>query len=101
MENMSPNVLKKIEDLKTEIKILKEDNTKTKRNLMWKVRKLEKDKVLIENEKMRLDREVKSLRGEIERFRSPPLVIATVTEVLDDGRVVVKSSTGPNFVIGY
>ncbi len=98
---MSPNVLKKIEDLKTEIKILKEDNTKTKRNLMWKVRKLEKDKVLIENEKMRLDREVKSLRGEIERFRSPPLVIATVTEVLDDGRVVVKSSTGPNFVIGY
>ena len=69
MENMSPNVLKKIEDLKTEIKILKEDNTKTKRNLMWKVRKLEKDKVLIENEKMRLDREVKSLRGEIERFR--------------------------------
>lgn len=98
---MSPSVLKKIEDLKTEIKILKEDNTKTKRNLMWKVRKLEKDKVLIENEKMRLDREVKSLRGEIERFRSPPLVIATVTEVLDDGRVVVKSSTGPNFVIGY
>ena len=98
---MSPNILKKIEDLKTEIKILKEDNTKTKRNLMWKVRKLEKDKVLIENEKMRLDREVKSLRGEIERFRSPPLVIATVTEVLDDGRVVVKSSTGPNFVIGY
>ena len=40
---------------------------------MWKVRKLEKDKVLVENEKMRLDREVKSLRGEIERFRSPPL----------------------------
>jgi proteasome regulatory subunit len=101
MENMSPNILKKIEDLKTEIKILKEENTKTKRNLTWKVRKLEKDKVLIENEKMRLDREVKSLRGEIERFRSPPLVIATVTEVLDDGRVVVKSSTGPNFVIGY
>ena len=42
--------LKKIEDLKKEIKILKEDNAKTKRNLMWKVRKLEKDKLLIENE---------------------------------------------------
>ncbi len=101
MENMSQNILKKIEDLKKEIKLLKEENTKTKRNLMWKVRKLEKDKVLMENEKMRLDREVKSLRGEIERFRSPPLVIATVTEVLDDGKVVVKSSTGPHFVIGY
>ena len=62
---------------------------------------LKKTKLLIENEKMRLDREVKSLRGEIERFRSPPLVIATVTEVLDEGKVVVKSSTGPHFVIGY
>jgi proteasome regulatory subunit len=62
MEKTSQNILKKIEDLKKEIKILKEDNAKTKRNLMWKVRKLEKDKLLIENEKMRLDREVKSLR---------------------------------------
>ena len=101
MEKTSHNILKKIEDLKKEIKILKEENAKTKRNLMWKVRKLEKDKVLIENEKMRLDRELKSLRGEIERFRSPPLVIATVTEVIDEGKVVVKSSTGPHFVIGY
>jgi len=101
MENMSQNMMKKAEDLKKEIKLLKEENTKTKRNLMWKVRKLEKDKVLVENEKMRLDREVKSLRGEIERFRSPPLVIATITEVLEDGKLVVKSSTGPHFVIGY
>ncbi|MEG3224496.1 MAG: proteasome-activating nucleotidase [Methanobacteriales archaeon Met13] len=101
MEKTSHNILKKIEDLKKEIKILKEENAKTKRNLMWKVRKLEKDKVLIENEKMRLDRELKSLRGEIERFRTPPLVIATITEVLEDSKVVVKSSTGPHFVIGY
>lgn len=101
MEDMSKNIMKKTEDLKKEIKLLKEENTKTKRNLMWKVRKLEKDKVLVENEKMRLDREVKSLRGEIERFRSPPLVVATITEVLEDGKLVVKSSTGPHFVIGF
>lgn len=101
MEDMSRNIMNKTEDLKKEIKLLKEENTKTKRNLMWKVRKLEKDKVLVENEKMRLDREVKSLRGEIERFRSPPLVVATITEVLEDGKLVVKSSTGPHFVINY
>jgi proteasome regulatory subunit len=100
MENNSQNV-KKIEDLKKEVRMLKEKNSKTKRNLMWKIRKLEKDKLLIENEKTRLDREVKSLRGEIERFRTPPLVIATVTEVLDDHRVAVKSTTGPHFVINY
>lgn len=101
MENNSQNVLKKIEDLKKEVRMLKEKNSKTKRNLMWKIRKLKKDKLLIENEKTRLDREVKSLRGEIERFRTPPLVIATVTEVLDDHRVAVKSTTGPHFVINY
>ncbi|WP_054835893.1 proteasome-activating nucleotidase [Methanobrevibacter arboriphilus] len=101
MEN-SQSLLNKIEDLKKEVRILKEENTKTKRNLMWKVRKLEKDKVLTENEKIRLERETKSLRGgEVERFRSPPLVLATIMEILDDTRMTVKSSTGPHFVINY
>jgi len=100
MEN-SQSLLNKIEDLKKELRILKEENTKTKRNLMWKVWKLEKDKVLTENEKIRLEREAKSLRGEVERFRSPPLVLATIMEVLDDNRMTVKSSTGPHFVINY
>jgi len=102
MEKNNPLYLfKKIEELKKEIRTLKEENAKIKRKLTWKIKKLEKDKLLIENEKLRLDREVKSLRGEIERFRTPPLVIATVTEVLDDHRVAVKSSTGPHFVINY
>jgi len=100
MEN-SQTLLNKIEDLKKEVRMLKEENTKTKRNLMWKVRKLEKDKVLTENEKIRLERESKSLRGEIERFRSPPLVLATILEILDETRMTVKSSTGPHFVINY
>ena len=48
-----------------------------------------------------LERETKSLRSEIERFRSPPLVLATITEVLDDHRMTVKSSTGPSFLVNY
>ena len=77
-EDSSQALLLKIEELKDELNMLKEENSKTKRNLMWKVRKLEKDKVLTENEKIRLEREVKSLRAEVERFRSPPLVLATI-----------------------
>ena len=46
MEN-SPNDLQDIEELKREIDSLREENSKTKRNLMWKVRKLEKDMILI------------------------------------------------------
>ncbi|MCL2116289.1 MAG: proteasome-activating nucleotidase [Methanobrevibacter sp.] len=101
MDNSHLSLQNKIEDLKKEVRMLKEENTKTKRNLMWKVRKLEKDKIFTENEKIRLERETKSLRGEVERFRSPPLVLATITEILDDNRMTVKSSTGPHFVINY
>ncbi|MCD7782109.1 MAG: proteasome-activating nucleotidase [Methanosphaera sp.] len=71
------------------------------RNLTWEVRKLEKDKVLLENENLRLDREVKSLKNEINRFRTPPLVIATVSELLDNHEAVVKSTTGPSFLLKY
>ena len=71
------------------------------RNLTWEVRKLEKDKVLLENENLRLDREVKSLKSEINRFRTPPLVLASVAELLDDNQVVVKSTTGPSFLLKY
>ncbi len=94
-------LVEKVESMQEEIDSLKEENSRAKSNLMWKVRKLEKDKVLIENEKIRLERETKSLRSEVERFRSPPLVLATITEVLDDHRMTVKSSTGPSFLVNY
>ncbi len=71
------------------------------RNLTWEIRKLEKDKVLLENENLRLDREVKSLKNEINRFRTPPLVIATVSELMDNNEAVVKSTTGPSFLLKY
>ena len=102
LENSSKEqLIEEIESLRDEIDLLREEKSKAKSNLMWKVRKLEKDKVLIENEKIRLEREAKSLRSEVDRFRSPPLVLATITEVLDDNRMTVKSSTGPSFLVNY
>ena len=102
LENSSKDqLIEKVENLQDEVETLKEEKSKAKSNLMWKVRKLEKDKVLVENEKIRLERENKSLRSEIDRFRSPPLVLATITEVLDDKRITVKSSTGPSFLVSY
>lgn len=100
-DSSKEELLNKIDEMEEEINSIKEENSKTKSNLMWKVRKLEKDKVLMENEKIRLERETKSLRSEIERFRSPPLVLATITEILDDHRMTVKSSTGPSFLVNY
>ena len=102
LENSSKkDLIDEIDSMRDEISSLKDENARTKSNLMWKVRKLEKDKVLIENEKIRLEREAKSLRAEVERFRSPPLVLATITEILDDHRMTLKSSTGPSFLVKY
>ena len=85
----------------TDISALIDKHETIERNLTWEVRKLEKDKVLLENENLRLDREVKSLKSEINRFRTPPLVLATITEILEENKVVVKSTTGPSFLLKY
>ncbi|MCR6669098.1 MAG: proteasome-activating nucleotidase [archaeon YNP-WB-040] len=50
-------------------------------------------------EKERLLEEIAYLRSELEKTRMPPLIEAYVIDVLNDGRVVVKSSTGPNLVV--
>lgn len=50
---------------------------------------------------MQYEREVRKLRSELEKLRASPLIIGTVVEVIDDKRVVVKSSTGPKFVVNY
>lgn len=98
-ESDSVNTIEKKDD--TELTNLIDKHEAIERNLTWEVRKLEKDKVLLENENLRLDREVKSLKSEINRFRVPPLVLATVSEILEDNQVVVKSSTGPSFLLKY
>ncbi len=69
--------------------------------LEQRVRELELEKEQIASERMRLENEVRILQAELNKLRQPPLVSATVIDVLDDGRVIVKSSTGPQFVVNY
>ncbi|HOP09570.1 MAG TPA: proteasome-activating nucleotidase [Candidatus Methanofastidiosa archaeon] len=69
-------------------------------SLLKKIKYLEVQKQNAESDKVRLQREVEALKKELERLRTPPLITATVTDVMIDGRAVVKSSTGPNFVVG-
>ncbi len=69
------------------------------RNLQRRVKSLELQKRNAETELIRLQRENRDLRKELDRLRSPPLITAVVEDVLVDGRVVVKSSSGPNYVV--
>ncbi|MFX0031205.1 MAG: proteasome-activating nucleotidase [Promethearchaeota archaeon] len=70
------------------------------RHLEKRLRNLETEKQLLDAERIRLEQELHSLRNEIDRLREPPLVSATIIDILDEkGRAIVKSSTGPSFVV--
>jgi proteasome regulatory subunit len=62
-------------------------------------RRLENQARVAEVDKQRFVRELRQLRGEMEKLRSPPLLVGYVKDILGDGRVVLKSSTGPHFVV--
>ncbi|MDD1777017.1 MAG: proteasome-activating nucleotidase [Candidatus Helarchaeota archaeon] len=94
------------DDVKPVKKWIKEDEDDSylisyTKHLERKIRTLEAEKQLLESEKIRLDREVRSIKTELDRMRMPPLVTADVVDVLEDGRIIVKSTTGPQFVVKY
>jgi proteasome regulatory subunit len=47
-----------------------------------------------------LRREIKYYKQEIDKLLAPPLIEGILLEVLDDNRAVVKSTTGPNLIVG-
>ncbi len=69
------------------------------KHLERRLRALETEKQILQAERSRLEKETQTLRTELEKLRQSPLITATILEMLDDGRAVVKSSTGPNFVV--
>ncbi|MCL4325967.1 MAG: proteasome-activating nucleotidase [Candidatus Thermoplasmatota archaeon] len=46
-------------------------------------------------------RDLKKAKMELERLKSTPLIVGNIKDVIDDYRVVVKSSTGPDFIVTY
>jgi len=64
-----------------------------------RVRDLEHEKRVVEGQYLKIERELQSLRAEFDRMRAPPLVAATLIDVLGDGRAIVRSSAGPHFVV--
>ena len=71
------------------------------RNLALREQKdrVEGEKRLIENQKLKFEREARKLRSELERLRVGPMIVGTIVDILDENKVIVKSSTGPRFVV--
>ncbi len=62
-------------------------------------RKADGEVRILREEVRTLTREVQRLTVELEKIKHPPLVVGQILDILVDGRVVIKSSTGPNFVV--
>src|SRR5437016_4164994 len=67
--------------------------------LLEAARRVEGEKRYAETELVRLQKEIRRLKQELDRLKSPPLIIGNIRDILADGRVVVKSSTGPDFIV--
>jgi len=95
--------MQQIENDKHELEIQMMDRVGSleSRNLELReqLRQVEADKRYIETQKIRYEREVRKLKTESEQLRSPPLIIGTITDVVDASRVIVRSSAGPRFMV--
>jgi proteasome regulatory subunit len=96
---MSKYLLNRVRELEKECVQLANENSRLKNSCVQRIKWLEEKKRQLENEKIQLEREVRRLRSEIERMRTAPLIIGTVVDVLDNGKVVVRSTSGPHFVV--
>jgi proteasome regulatory subunit len=83
------------EKLSERIAVLEERNDK----LVENSKRVEGEKRFVESELNRLQKEIKRLKTELDRLKAPPLIIGSIRDLLADGRVVVKSSTGPDFIV--
>ena len=86
-------------DTKDESSIDDSAYSQNTRHLERRLRALETEKQILQAERSRLEKETQTLRTELEKLRQSPLITATIIEILEDGRAIVKSSTGPNFVV--
>lgn len=93
MENSQPSEM--YDEFQRKISILEERNLE----LVEEARRVDGEKRFIEGELIRMQKELRRMKAELERLKTPPLIIGQIKDILADGRVVVKSSTGPDFVV--
>lgn len=90
---------KKAEDLKKEISEKIAELEEERMRYMENAKRAEGEKRYYENELIRLQKEVRTLKAELERLKQPPMIIGTVNDLLPNGKVIVRSTTGPDFIV--
>jgi len=90
-----PSFTDEVAELKAKIVTLEDRNVR----LVEDLRKAENEKRYAEGELFRLQKDLARIRAEMERLKTPPLIVGSLRDILPNNRVVVKSSTGPDFVV--
>ncbi len=98
-DEMTKYLLNRVRELERECLQISNENVRIKKGYSQRIKYLEDRKRDLENDKIHLERELRKLKSEVERLRTPPMIVGTVMDNLGNSRVVVKSSAGPNFVV--
>jgi proteasome regulatory subunit len=67
--------------------------------VLRQLRVSEEEKRYTELENKRLQDENEKLKKELNRMKLPPLLIGSVEDIVDERRIVIRSSTGPSFLV--
>ncbi|MDA0524058.1 proteasome-activating nucleotidase [Methanococcoides alaskense] len=87
-EDFSKYLLDRMKQLESRNNLLKEQ-----------CEQIESDKRYIESQKLKYERETHRLQSEIDRLKSPPLVVASIVDMFDGDKALIRSSTGPQFLV--
>ncbi|NOQ28864.1 MAG: proteasome-activating nucleotidase [Methanosarcinales archaeon] len=72
-----------------------------KNNLLEKqYQKVETEKQLAEDQRLKYERELRKLRSELDKLKTTPQLVGTLVNILEEGKSIVRSSTGPEFIVG-
>jgi proteasome regulatory subunit len=63
------------------------------------VRTLQSHRSTMEEKTQQMDGEIRRLKAELERFKMPPLMVGTIQDVLNEGKVIVRNSNGVEFLV--
>ncbi|RZN37634.1 MAG: AAA family ATPase [Methanosarcinales archaeon] len=68
--------------------------------LRTQYQRIEGEKQQADDQRIKYEREVRKLESEVATLKTTPQLVGTLVETLKDGRSIVRSSTGPEFIVG-
>ncbi|MHA2331887.1 MAG: proteasome-activating nucleotidase [Candidatus Hodarchaeales archaeon] len=69
------------------------------RALEQKIATLRNERKVLIRQRNDYQKKMNEAKTELNRLRKPPLLVGTLVEIVDDDQAIVKSSTGPTFIV--